>query len=67
MKGFLRLRYNYYYFRCRMFLKTLLNGDGRTLPEHFEPRVLEAFRESEKVFEEIFETSLAQPEEDDRA
>ncbi len=36
----------------------LLNGDGRTLPAHFEPRVLEAFRQSEKVFEEIFETSL---------
>jgi putative two-component system response regulator len=45
----------------------LLNGDGRTLPKHFEPRVLEAFRDSEKVFEEIFETSLAPLLPDDRA
>jgi putative two-component system response regulator len=33
----------------------ILNGDGRTLPEHFEPRILEAFREVKDAFADIFE------------
>jgi putative two-component system response regulator len=33
----------------------ILNGDGRTLPEHFEPRILEAFRVVKDAFAEIFE------------
>ena len=33
----------------------LLEGDGRTLPQHFQPLLLEAFRELQGKFEEIFE------------
>jgi len=39
----------------------LLNGDGRTQPQHFEPKILQAFREIEDEFDEIFETSLNTP------
>lgn len=35
----------------------ILNGDGRTLPSHFDPSVLSAFREIMNDFEEIFESS----------
>jgi len=30
----------------------IVNGDGRTIPEHFAPEVLEAFIECEKDFEQ---------------
>jgi putative two-component system response regulator len=33
----------------------ILNGDGRTLPEHFEPRILEAFGDIKDKFAGIFE------------
>lgn len=35
----------------------ILNGDGRTLPQHFEPRILEAFGDIRDAFAEIFEAS----------
>lgn len=41
-------------FDHRTTCEILLQGDGRTLPRHFDPRVLQAFRESSSLFEEIF-------------
>ncbi|MBI1375565.1 MAG: HD domain-containing protein [Phycisphaera sp.] len=32
----------------------ILNGDGRTLPEHFDPTILDVFRSEHKWFDEIF-------------
>jgi len=36
----------------------ILNGDGRTIPAHFDPAVLEAFRQIKDEFANIYDSFI---------
>ena len=42
-------------FSHEMALKIITEGDGRTMPNHFDPRILKIFKENHKEFKGIYE------------
>jgi putative two-component system response regulator len=37
-----------------MACSIIIEGDGRTMPSHFDPEILKALRKTTRVFDEIF-------------
>ena len=47
--------------RCFEVVTASNEGDGRTIPQHFDPLVLAAFREIHGRFAEIFRDAVPEP------